>query len=348
MLSGQTYLMSSLDLPPVGIAGTGVYIPPSVVTGQEIAARTGLPEFVVLDKMGICEIHVAGPEDTVTAMASKAAQRALDMAGLSALEIDAVVYHGSEYKDHIVWSAASKIQHLIGATNAYAFEMYALCAGAPIAYKAVRDMMRLDERLRHVLLVSASRENDLIDLANMRTRFMFNFGAGAGAAIFRRGLDRNVVLESAVKTDGSLADTVVMTPADQEVALLPPEMGTLYGRLDVHNAGYMAERLGEVSLTRFREVITEAIRHSGHDLRALRFLGITHMKRSFYEEILAAVGLTPEQSVYLDHYGHIQSVDQVLALELGLEQGKIGPGDLIVLAGAGTGYTWSATAIRWG
>lgn len=340
--------MTAIELPPIGIAGIGTYIPSTVVTGAEIAARTGLPEFVVLEKMGIREIHVAGPDDTITAMASRAAQCALDDADLDPAELDLVVYHGSEYKDHIVWSAASKIQNLIGASNAYAFEMYALCAGAPIAYKAVRDMMRVDPRLNNVLLVSASRENDLIDFGNMRTRFMFNFGAGGGAMIFRRGLARNLVLESAVRTDGSLADTVVMTPAEGDPALLPAEMGTLHGRLDVRHADYMAERLGAVSLDRFVEVITEAVQVSGHDLRDLRFLGITHMKASFYREILGAVGLTPEQSVYLDHYGHIQSVDQVLALELGLAQGKVRDGDLIVLAGAGTGYTWSATAVRWG
>ena len=340
--------MTSYELPPIGIAGTGVYIPSPVVTGQEIAARTGLPEFVVTEKMGIREIHTAGPDDTITAMAAHAARRAIDKAGLDPLDIDAVVYHGSEYKDHIVWSAASKIQNLVGASNAFAFETYALCAGAPIAYKVVRDMMRVDDRLRNVLLVTASRENDLIDFDNMRARFMFNFGAGGGAVIFQRGLDRNLVLESAIRTDGTLADTVVLTPADGEVALLPPEMGTLYGRLDVQNADYMAERLGAVSLGNFAGVITEAITRSDYAPDALRFLGITHMKNSFYREILAAVGLTPDQSVYLDHYGHIQSVDQVLALELGLEQGKIHAGDLIVLAGAGTGYTWSATAVRWG
>lgn len=340
--------MTSVELPPIGIAGSGLYIPAQVVTGAEIAARTGLPEFVVLEKMGIREVHIAGPDDTITAMAAQAAQAALDRAGLAATDLDAVVYHGSEYKDHIVWSAASKIQHLIGASNAYAFEMYALCAGAPIAYKAVRDMMRVDARLENVLLVSASRENDLIDFDNTRTRFMFNFGAGAGAAIFRRGLARNEVLESAVKTDGSLADTVVMMPTAGDVALLPAEMGTLHGRLDVQHAEYMAERLGAVSLDRFVEVITEAVTFSGRSLDDLRFLGITHMKNSFYTQILDAVGLTPEQSVYLDHFGHIQSVDQVLALELGLEAGKIVDGDLIVLAGAGTGYTWSATAVQWG
>jgi 3-oxoacyl-[acyl-carrier-protein] synthase-3 len=340
--------MTSAELPPIGILGTGVYIPEKVITGGELAARTGLPEFVVTDKMGIREIHVAGPDDTITAMASRAARCALDKTKLDPKDLDAVIYHGSEYKDHIVWSAASKIQHLIGATNAFAFETYALCAGAPITYKVARDMMRVDERLQNVLLVSASRENDLLDFANMRTRFMFNFGPGGSAMILQRGLNRNLVLESAIKTDGSLADTVIMTPAASEIALLPSEMGTLHGRLDVHNADYMAERLGEVSLSSFVEVITGALERSGYTRSDLRFLGLTHMKSSFYQEILAAVGLTPDQSAYLDHYGHIQSVDQVLALELGLTQGKINDGDLIVLAGAGTGYTWSATAIRWG
>jgi len=126
------------------------------------------------------------------------------------------------------------------------------------------------------------------------------------------------------------------------------EIGDLRGKLDVAQPEYMARRLGETSLPNFARVIREAVEQSGAALFDVKFLGITHMKRSFYLEILEAVGLTPEQSVYLEDYGHIQSVDQVLLLQLGLQQGKIKPGDLIVLAGAGVGYTWSAAAIRWG
>jgi 3-oxoacyl-[acyl-carrier-protein] synthase III len=116
----------------------------------------------------------------------------------------------------------------------------------------------------------------------------------------------------------------------------------------VTNPRMMAERLGETSLQNFVRVIGEAVEQSGASLADVRFLGITHMKRSFYLEILEAIGLTPEQSVYLEDYGHVQSADQALALELGLAAGKIQPGDLVVLAGAGTGYTWSAVALRWG
>jgi 3-oxoacyl-[acyl-carrier-protein] synthase III len=332
----------------VGIIGIGTYFPDSVETAADLVEQTGIPEAVLRDKMGIRQRHIAGEKDTVTAMATAAAQKALTQAGVAPDAVRLVISHGSEFKDHLVWNAAAKIQHNIGAVNAYAFEMYALCAGAPIALNAARGMMEADPSLDTVLLAAASRENDLVSLRNQRARFMFNFGAGGGALLLRRGADRNLILGASAITDGSLSETVILTREADAVGADGEAIGDLRGRLDVTNSDYMAERLGAVSLDNFVRVIREAVEKSGASLSDVRFLGITHMKKSFYLEILSAVGLTPEQSVYLEDYGHIQSVDQALALELGLAQGKIHPGDLIVLAGAGTGYTWSAIAVRWG
>jgi 3-oxoacyl-[acyl-carrier-protein] synthase III len=296
--------------------------------------------------MGIHQRHIAREEDSVTAMATIAAQHALEDAGIPASDIDLVISHGSEHKDHLVWNAAAKIQANLAASNAFAFEVYALCAGAPIALEVARGMMMANPALRHVLLVAASREGDLVDLQNTRARFMFNFGAGAGACVLRRGQSTNVLLGSAAFTDGTLSETVILTEGDQREE--PARHGDLVGMLDVTDPTYMAERLGATSLDRFTQVIREAAIRGGADPGDIAFLGITHMKRSFYLEILDAIGLTPEQSVYLDSYGHVQSVDQYLALQLGLSQGRIRDGDLVILAGAGTGYTWSATALRWG
>lgn len=134
----------------------------------------------------------------------------------------------------------------------------------------------------------------------------------------------------------------------EAVGDLPEAAGDLRGKLDVVQPTLMAERLGAASLGNFLRVMEEAAAQGGVNLSEVRFLGITHMKRSFYLEILAALGLTAEQSVYLEDYGHVQSADQAIALELGLAQGKIGPGDVVMLAGAGVGYTWSAAAVRWG
>lgn len=331
----------------VGIAGFGTYFPPGIQTAADLALLTGIPEVVLREKMGIVQRYVAGEQDTVTAMASTAAQKAIAQAGIDPRRIGLVISHGSEHKDHVVWNAAARIMHNVGATEAYAFEMYALCAGAPIALHTARSMMLADPRLEYVLLAAGSRENDLINFRNERSRFMFNFGSGGGAILLQRDATKNLILGASAITDGSLSESVLLTEA-AVASGEPAVVGEVYGRLDVTNPDYMAERLGQVSLPNFTRVIREAVEQSGASLADIRFLGITHMKKSFYHEILASVGLTPEQSVYLDHYGHVQSVDQALALELGLAQGKIKPGDLVVLAGAGTGYTWSAIALRWG
>ena len=330
----------------VGIVGWGTYFPEAIQTAADLVEMTGIPEAVLREKMGIRQRHIASAEETVTMMASRAAEKAMVQSGVAAEQIKLVISHGSEHKDHLVWNAASKIQRNVGAVHAYAFEVYALCAGAPIAMNMARGMMQSDPNLSFVLLAAGSRENELINFSNERSRFMFNFGAGGGAMLLQRGADKNLILGASAITDASLSEAVVLTEAavgDGEAVV-----GEVRGRLDVTDASYMAERLGAVSLDNFVRVIREAVEAGGAILSDVRFIGITHMKRSFYLEILKAVGLTAEQSVYLEDYGHVQSVDQVLALELGLAQGKIKAGDLIVLAGAGTGYTWSAVSVRWG
>ncbi|HEX2620719.1 MAG TPA: 3-oxoacyl-ACP synthase [Phototrophicaceae bacterium] len=337
----------TLMLPSIGIAGIGTYFPTRIETAADFAPKSGIPETILREKMGIRQRHIADEHETVTMMASQAAQKAIIQAGITADQINLVISHGSEHKDHLVWNAASKIQQNVGAINAYSFEMYALCAGAPIAMNTARAMMQTDPRLKYVLLAAGSRENDLINPHNERSRFMFNFGAGGGAMLLKRDAAENIILGAAAITDGSLSEAVILTEAaspDQEAAVV----GEVRGRLDVTDPDYMADRLGANSLTNFERVIRESVEAGGASLSDVKFLGITHMKKSFYLQILDTVGLKAEQSVYLEDYGHVQSVDQVLAIELGLAQDKIKPGDLIVLAGAGTGYTWSAVSVRWG
>lgn len=332
---------------PVGIVGIGTYFPSTIETAAELALRTDIPEHILRDKMGINQRHIADADDSITSMASHAAVNALRQSGIDPKEIDLVISHGSQHKDHLVWNSGAKIQYNIGAVNAYSFEMYALCAGAPIALNMAKGMMLGDSALKTVLLVAGSKENELLNFKNQRSRFMFNFGSGGGAIILQRDATKNLVLGSSAFTDGSLSETVILT----EEAIPegePAVVGEVKGRLDVTDADYMASRLGETTLDNFLKVMREALEKSDATLNDVAFLGITHMKKSFYLQILEAIGLTPEQSVYLENYGHIQSIDQAIAIQLGLEQGKIKDGDLILLAGAGTGYTWSAGVIRWG
>lgn len=331
----------------IGIVGIGTYFPEKIETAADVAPKTGIPANILHEKMGIRQRHIASDADTISMMASEAAKRALTNAGIPPEKINVVISHGSEHKDHVVWNAAGKIQHNVGAIHAYGFEVYALCAGAPIAMNTARGMMLADPNVEYVLLAAASRENDIVNMQNERTRFMFNFGAGASAMVLQRDATKNLILGMSALTDGSLSETVILT----EEAIAEGDshiIGDIHGRLDVTDPQYMSERLGETSLTNFIRVMREAAERGGNTLEDVDFLGITHMKRSFYQQILTEIGLTEDKSVYLEDYGHIQSVDQAVAIELGLKQGKIKDGDLLMLAGAGVGYTWSAITVRWG
>lgn len=334
--------------PSIGIVSWGTYFPAQIETAAQVAAASGIPEDVVAKKMGLVQKHVAGEDDHCAAMAARAGKQALEQAGLDASEVDLIIYHGSEYKEYIVWSAATRVQQLLGAENAAAFEIYALCAGAPIAFKTARSMMLEDESLKNVLLVAASRENDLVRYDNANARFMFNFGAGGGAVLLRRDYGQNEVMGASLISDGSLSKSVVMTAGGSFCPTSPLTVEKQLHQLDVPDLAFMGERLGQVSHANFLKVIRSAVEKSGYAMSDIDFAGLVHMKRSAYDAILHDLGLRQDQAVYLDHYGHMQSVDQIVALDLAHQRGLLKDGDLIVLAGAGTGYTWSAVAIRWG
>jgi 3-oxoacyl-[acyl-carrier-protein] synthase-3 len=345
----------------VGLTGYGTYVPNEVITGEEIAAASDIPEEVVVEKMGVREKRVCPPDDSrqtgsdadhVTDMSVKAAEEALADADVVPEEVDAVVYHGSEYKDFYVWSAAANIAERLGAENAYAVESYALCAGAPLAIRQAKAQLVADSP-ETMLLVGASREEDLVDYENPDSSFMFNFGSGACAMVLEtnpgdsdseESRARATIHESAAVTDGSFSEDVVMPGGGSRN---PPSQATVeqgLHTLDVPDPEGMKERLAEVSLSNFLDVADDALERSGYDRAALDFVALTHMKRSFHDHLTDELDA---EDYYLDEYGHVQSVDQILALDEGLDRGLVESGDVVLFLAAGTGYTWAATVLEW-
>lgn len=333
----------------VGITGYGTYTPAGIITGQEIAERSGIPEEVIIEKMGVTSKHVCPPDDDhVTDMCLAAARDALEMAAIDPEELDLIVYHGSEFKDYFVWSAAAAVTEELGATNAYATERYALCASTPIAIRATKAMLETGD-IELALHVTGSREEDLVDYTNQDSSFMFNFGSGAAAYVLERdprSRPEFAVHESAAITDGSFAEDVIMPAGGSRN---PPTRHTVEHNLhtlDVVDPEDMKERLGPVSLPNFLEVTKTALERSDLSTKELDFIAITHMKRSFHEDVLEALGLDPVTgAVYLDTYGHVQSADQFIAIEEALDEGLIQDGDTVSFTAAGTGYTWGSTAL---
>lgn len=330
----------------VGIRSVGSYVPEGIRDSVYIAEVSGIPEPVIREKFGIKQVHKAGPEDTVSGMGAKAALKALQ--GLDPKELDMVVYCGSEYKDYYMFNCAAKIKEDIGASNAVAFEIHSLCSAGVWSLKVLKAMMLQDESLKKVLLVSSSKEGDLINYADSDSRFMFNFGDGAAAVVLERDLGRNVILESAMIVDGRFATDVYVPGIGCVNRDRIDEMSYEDRHLRVRDLKDMKVRLDPITLDNFCKVMDMAVERSGYTNADVGFMAPICMKKSMLLGLLGHFGLPEEKSFLLDQYGHCQSADCFLAIEEGLRHGRLQDGDLVVTIAAGTGYSWASTVIKWG
>lgn len=332
----------------IGIVSTGIYIPENFMTGREIAEKAGIPIRVVEEKMGIKKKPVPGVDDHTCEMGIKAAKKAIEKAGINPAEINLVIYIGEEHKEYPLWTAGIKLQEAVGAYNAWAFDVALRCGTTMMALKLAKSMMLADASIQTVLLAGGYRNVDFIDYENPRTRFMFNLAAGGGAILLKKGHNQNLLLETEMMTDGSFSEDVVVVAGGTKLPISKESLDARMNYLDVLDPEGMKLRLEQKSMGNFLRVIKESVQKSGYSVSDIDYLGILHMKRSAHDYVLTELGLSLDQSIYLEDYGHIGQIDQILSLELALEQGKIKNGDLVVLVSAGIGYAWGATTIRWG
>ncbi len=327
----------------VSLLDVGVWMPEHWMDAAELAAASGIPAAVFVERYGLDGKHVAGPDDHASTMGAAAARQALERSGVAAADLDLVVYFGSMWKDYDVWSAAPKIQHLLGAERAWALELSYVSCGTPIALKVVGDMMRADPALHTAVLVGACRESHLLDYGNHRSRFMYNFGDGGAAAVLRRGAGGHQVLASAVTTDGSFADDVAVYGGGSVHPAWAATPAQAY--LDVGDVESMRDRLGPVSGAKFVAVARTACAAVGIEPGDVALLAPIHFKRSFFEWIIAELGIPEERTAYLRRHGHMSGIDPLVGIDQ--HRDRLTPGDHVLLLAAGTGYTWAASVLRW-
>jgi 3-oxoacyl-[acyl-carrier-protein] synthase-3 len=331
----------------VGIVDVGAYSPVTVQSAAEIASLSGIPVEVVRDRFGLSGKHVAAADEHASDLAAKAAAPVL---ARHSGTIGALLYMGSPYRDFPVWGAGPKVQQLLGplAAGALAFDVQGNSGGAPIAIKVGSALLDSDPALGQVLLAGGSREHDLIDYTNQRSRFMFNFGAGGAAMLLRAGHPVNIVLETVGFTDPSFADDVMVPAGGSREPTTTETVRTRRHYLDVRDPREMKERLDPISAGNFVRVARQAVERSGCRVADIALLCTIHTKRSLFLKVLDGLGLTEDRAIYLSDHGHMSAVDPIFGLHRAREQGRLHDGDLVVLLAAGTGYSWSATAIRWG
>lgn len=335
----------------IGVLGYGLYLPAGRMRAREIADATeGVwAEAAVIEKLGIVQKPIPAEGDGTQEMGYLAAQDALRRTGLHAEELDLVLCIGEEWKEYPLTSSALYIQGKLGAANAWGIDVQNRCCTTCSAIKIAKDMMIADPEIRTVLIAGGYRNGDFVDYRDKNMSMMFNLAAGGGALILQKGMDRNLVLGSHIMADGSLARDAGVEIGGIAQPFTADNIEEGYKSLRLMNASHMKERLNAVSVANWYHCIDESLRKSGNLTRKdIGYLAILHFKRSQHLAMLAELGLTPAQTTYLEDYGHIGQIDQILSLALGLEQGKIQDGCLVTMIAAGIGYVWASTCIRWG
>ncbi len=322
----------------IGLSKSAVWLPAGREDADYVAQQTGIPASVISEKMGLRSKCRARADQQPSFMAIEAAKAVLKQVDPGS--IDMLIWTGSEYKDHPVWSAGIYVQHQLGLTNAWAFDLAARCSSNVVALRVAKDMMMARPELKRVLLCGGHRTGDLVNYQDANARFMYNLADGGSAMLLERDAG-NEILDSAVITDGSFSlDVIIPAGGTQK-----PMRGSFTSDdtyLTVPDVAGMRDRLGDRSIKNFIRVINDAAKG-----RAIDYLALVHLKRSAHDMILDSLNLNQSQSTYLDEYGHFGAPDQVLSMGLAEQAGLLKPGSLVVLASAGIGYTWSAVALEW-
>lgn len=334
----------------VGIVGIGTYLPNQYLTAEEISKRTkGQWETsAVKEKLGIIRKTIPGPGDGTQTMGVKAAKEALLNADISPESIDVILCMGEEWKEYPLTTSALYIQDKIGAINAWGIDLQNRCCTTVTAIKMAKDMIISDETINRIMIVGGYRNGDFVDYEDPNMSMMYNLSAGAGALILEGDVNKNKVLGSHIIADGSLSRDAGVAIGGINNPITEENLDQAYQSLKLFNPKKMKNRLKEVSLNNWFTCIDEALRKSNLTREDIDYLGVLHFKRSMHEWLLETLNLSSDQSIYLEDYGHMGQVDQILSLELALKDSKVKSGDNVLLLAAGIGYVWAANVIEWG
>lgn len=334
----------------VGIVGTGIYIPETYITGEEIAEKTGgvWAKEAVVEKLGIRKKPVPGEKDGTQEMGALAALDALKRTGVDPLDIDVILCVGEEWKEYPLTTSALYIQDRIGAVNAWGIDLANRCCTTVSTMKIAKDMIMADDSIDTILIAGGYRNGDFVDYTDKNMSMMYNLGAGGGAIILKKNHGRNLLLGSHIIADGSLARTAGVEIGGTCNPITPENTEEAYKSLRLMDAKKMKDRLNEVSMPNWYKCIDESLRKSDLERKDIDYLAILHMKRSGHLAMLSELGMREDQSIYLEDYGHIGQIDQILSLHLALEEGKVKDGSVVSMVAAGIGYVWAANVIKWG
>jgi 3-oxoacyl-[acyl-carrier-protein] synthase-3 len=325
----------------VFIRGLGAYKPSRRLTNEDLSKIVETNDEWIRTRSGISERRVAAPDETPDVLGAKAAAAAIENARISPQDIDLIIV-ATISNDTPVPSCACRIQTAVGLRPGIpAFDIVAACSGFIYLLQIANHMLRAGD-YRNALIIAAERLTGVTDWTDRSTCVLFGDGAGA-AVVSRCDVPYVGILGNVLGADGAKGDLLSVKPRD--VPAPPPPPGLTVGANIVRMTG--------------KEVFKNAVRVMSQACRGvLEKCGATAGDVSLIiphqanMRIIDAIAGELEQplekfKINLDRFGNTSAASIPLALEEAWTEGRIRPGDLVLLVAFGGGFTWGATLIRW-
>jgi 3-oxoacyl-[acyl-carrier-protein] synthase III len=325
--------------PTVQISGLGRSVPARVMTNYDFAAiGIETTHEWVMERTGISERHIAGPEDSTCSMGAKAARVAMQRAGVQPGEIDIIIC-STATPDRLLPATAVDIQASLGASRAAAFDISAACCGFLYGMTMAEGLIQ-SGAAETVLLVSSEKLSAITDWTDRATCVLF--GDGAGAAVLRRSQKGRGILSTFMRSDGTLAD-LLYRPAGG--AATPMSATVLEARTHlIQMAGREVFKHAVRSMAESADRALDMARINSGDIDLL----IPHQANLRIIEATAKHASIPMSKVYVnvDRYGNTSSASIPIALDEATQKGLVGEGSLVLMLAFGAGFTWASSVVR--
>jgi len=313
------------------IVGTGSYLPRNVVTNDDLAQRMETSDEWIRSRTGIRQRHIAEAGETSSSLALEASTAAIASAGIAAQEIDLIILATST-PDYIFPSTACLLQAKLGIKGCPAFDLQAVCSGFVYAL-ATADLFIRSGQHRCALVVGAEVFSRILDWNDRGTCVLF--GDGAGAVILRAD-DRPGIMASALHADGSYAG-ILSVPGN--VCGGKP-VGDPFLRMDGPAVFKFAVRVLD-------DVARETLAKCGRQVKDIDWLIPHQANLRIMESTAKRLGLPLENLIVtVDTHGNTSAASVPLALDAAMRDGRIKPGDKVMLQGVGGGFTWGAVLVE--
>jgi len=317
------------------IRGIGSYLPPRIVTNAELTGSVDTSDEWIVQRTGIRQRHVAGEGETTSVLGTRAAEAALAHAGVSAQDIDLIVL-ATATPDYTFPSTATQVQNNLGITHGVAFDIAAVCSGFVFAL-ATAEKFLLSGSHRRALVIGAETFSRILDWNDRTTCVLFGDGAGA------------VVLEVQDGT-GSASDRGILTTHLRSDGRHRAKLFVDGGPSTTGTAGHLRMEGREVfkhAVGMITDVITDAFAASGTSAADLDWF-VPHQANKRIITASAEKLHIPLEKVVMtvEHHGNTSAASIPLALDVAVKDGRIRPGQLVMLEAMGGGFTWGSALVR--